>query len=397
MNESKSVLRTCALFLSMVAASACQRGPNTRTVQASEACRPLVTGRWIMTGALENPRIQPSGVVLEDGRVLVSGGREPMGAPRLASAEVYDPVANGWTSVAPMSVQRLGHSLVRLPDGSVLAVGGGIPAVERFDPRTGAWSAVPAPADAARVGAGVFVLSNGRVAIVGGEQIVPTASGEPFYRSVSNILYLDPSTGATEPGPTMDKARSGASFVALGDGTIIAIGGTYTEPPLIRWELFGDRPGPRTRNTEGMDILQPAATSWRRGPWPRTWAGTGTQAVALSTHEVFILAGAGDALNSRKAAVFDTRAMRWRETVPMQTARLGALAVPWSEGCVLVLGGAGPRDPAEVYAVREDGWIAAPPPPHAAATVFIRMLDGSILALGDHAHPREGSRYLPAL
>jgi hypothetical protein len=75
--------------------------------------------------------------VLADGRVLVSGGssKNLLSDPHGQDAgtvwyhtEIFDPATERWSSGAPISVQRLYHSVtLLLPDGSVLATGGGAP------------------------------------------------------------------------------------------------------------------------------------------------------------------------------------------------------------------------------------------------------------------------------
>jgi hypothetical protein len=58
-----------------------------------------------------------------NGLVLVTGGYSGSGAIT-ATAELYDPVANAWSSTASMSTEREGHSATLLPNGTVLAAGG---------------------------------------------------------------------------------------------------------------------------------------------------------------------------------------------------------------------------------------------------------------------------------
>ncbi len=60
---------------------------------------------------------------LADGRVLVAGGLSATDAS-LATAELFDPAANAWSSLPPMPEARVGGAAVPLRDGSVLLVGG---------------------------------------------------------------------------------------------------------------------------------------------------------------------------------------------------------------------------------------------------------------------------------
>lgn len=105
---------------------------------------PVVTSLAPMASA----RAFTTGVVLPDGRVLVVGGQayaKPYSdATAAMRPELWDPATGKFTEMAPMQVPRTYHSMaVLLPDGRVLAGGGGLcgatcdtnhPDVEIFTP-----------------------------------------------------------------------------------------------------------------------------------------------------------------------------------------------------------------------------------------------------------------------
>ena len=73
--------------------------------------------------------------LLEDGRVLVTGGQTTERAQRgiadsppppagVVSAEIYDPSTGSWSPTRPMLDPRRYHGAVRLEDGRVLVSGG---------------------------------------------------------------------------------------------------------------------------------------------------------------------------------------------------------------------------------------------------------------------------------
>jgi hypothetical protein len=86
---------------------------------------------------------------LPDGRILAVGGGVLAGAPArgmlLASVERFDPATGSWSQAAPMLLPRVGHTATRLLDGRVLVVGGQVrpgPAAELYDPVADRWTVV---------------------------------------------------------------------------------------------------------------------------------------------------------------------------------------------------------------------------------------------------------------
>ena len=95
-------------------------------------------------------------VLLEDGRVLVSGGGEAKSYGRVPSyshTDIYDPTTGEWSQAGEMSKNRARmHTATVLEDGTVLIVGGsritqdiyggitdreGMTSIEVYDPAVG--------------------------------------------------------------------------------------------------------------------------------------------------------------------------------------------------------------------------------------------------------------------
>ncbi len=118
-------------------------------------------------------RGQHAATLLNDGRVLLSGGDESNPA-----AELFDPVSNTFTATGSMTTTRKVLSAERLSDGSVLVVGGQteewgggwytVPTatMERYRPATGTF--VPAGSMEARRYTPHLVTSGSTVLIIGG-------------------------------------------------------------------------------------------------------------------------------------------------------------------------------------------------------------------------------------
>src|SRR5215470_5711483 len=99
-------------------------------------------GTWISTGSLARGHFQGASVLLADGRVLVSGGRDGSGVATDA-VEIYDPATGLWSSGGSMLSARAAHTATRVAGGKVLFAGGdGAGTAELFDPALGTSAAV---------------------------------------------------------------------------------------------------------------------------------------------------------------------------------------------------------------------------------------------------------------
>jgi hypothetical protein len=111
------------------------------------------TGRFTATGSMRYARVDFSATLLPDGRVLVAGGDGHLGAGAsdpakvntegLATAEIYDPTTGAFSPTGSMGAWRAWHAAVLLEDGRVLVAGGREnpdTLAELYDPKTGQFS-----------------------------------------------------------------------------------------------------------------------------------------------------------------------------------------------------------------------------------------------------------------
>jgi hypothetical protein len=183
---------------------------------------------------MQGARYHYTSALLEDGRVLVAGGYDAHDV-QVASAEVFDPRTNAWSSAGHMRTARANHTETRLAGGRVLVAGGGdrptgfVDSTEIYDPATNAWSAGPRMATA-RGFATATPLPSGRVLLAGGYgNDGDLASAELF----------DPRTGRWSSVGPMATPRGQAAAALLPDGRVLIAGGQrYTGAFLQSTEVF---------------------------------------------------------------------------------------------------------------------------------------------------------------
>ncbi len=178
------------------------------------------TGAFVAAPQMGMARSAHSATVLADGRILVAGGST--GAAATNAAEIFDAAANAWTPVAGGMIQaRSNHTASLLANGRVLFAGGdnaGAPvaALEIFDPVALSFSSV-GTMSAARMSFASAVLADGRVMLIGGSNgSTPLASTEIF----------DPLSNSVTPGPALSAPRMAHSATTLLDGRVLVAGGT---------------------------------------------------------------------------------------------------------------------------------------------------------------------------
>jgi hypothetical protein len=163
--------------------------------------------------------------------VLIAGGLDVLGQP-VSIAELFKPLAEELADplkfAPPMLIPRSRHQAVRMPDGSVLIIGGvdagGTPVttLERFTLDAGFVSAGDMPETAGITDSTVTQLPDGRILITGGRTMTGSVTNTAF------IVRLDPLDDSVDIVPTDRLAIPRASHQAarLCDGTILITGGT---------------------------------------------------------------------------------------------------------------------------------------------------------------------------
>ena len=292
-------------------------------------------GLWSSTMPLIHSRdVFPSATLLRDGRVMILGGVSSVGGDE-NTAEIFDPETGRWVGAGEMPAWLWSSTLVVLPDGRVLVLGGwhppdGTGSAGIYDPGTGRWAATATPM---RYGGypSATLLKNGQVLIAGGadDEQRPLASAE---------LY-DPSNDTwTATGP-MTAPRVGHTATLLTDGRVLVAGGART---------FAGKGLP------SAEIYDPSTG---------TWIATGSMvevrggftATLLSDGRVLVVGGYPELPAAKtvveRAELYDPNTGAWTATAGMAVQRAGHVATLLNDGNVLVAGGFEPGS-------TSDDWLA---------------------------------------
>ncbi len=303
------------------------------------------TNTWSTAGSMAVGRGFHTATRLANGRVLVAGGmgaNPPSPAPhRLASAELYDPATNTWSTVGSLAEARAHHTATLLADGKVLVAGGSsnnsnlpVNSAEIFDPATNTWNA-----------AGSFLverrdheatlLPDGRVLIAGG--------GNNISGSLAIADLYDPATNIWSPAGSLARARSYLSLTLLASGKVLAAGGF-------------DQLGIGT--VASAELYDPATN---------IWSAAGSLAVGRYEHtatllpngQVLVAAGFGSNFLA-SAELYDPALNSWSATGSLATPRYFHTATALANGNVLATGGLATGNAninrAEFYDIATNTW-----------------------------------------
>ena len=193
----------------------------------------VATGAWAPAGDLGAVPEDTAAVALADGRLVIAGGRNPDGT-LISQVGIYDPAARSWEDGGQLVTARAGHTATLLDDGRVLFTGGvtahGVSFdVEIYDPATHAASHV-GDLWVPRVNHAAAALRDGTVLIVGGSN----GSTVIGYAEIFN-----PVTGQTQSlVATLAIPREKLTATTLLDGHVLVAGGRNADGDLAVAELF---------------------------------------------------------------------------------------------------------------------------------------------------------------
>jgi hypothetical protein len=223
-------------------------GPGCSEIQRSAEMYDPRTRRFSTVASMRVARVSHTATALPQGRVLVAGGWT--GSAATATTEIYDPAAGLFTPGPGMSVARMDGTATQLDSGDVLLVGGATrtnqptAVVDRFSPKTGEL-AVTGALNIARVHHSAVRLQDGRVLVAGG------LVGRNSISTTAEIY--DPATGTFKSSGSLMQPRCKHAALLLRDGRVMVLGGSMDcddRQKLATTEIYDPAngtfaPGPR--------------------------------------------------------------------------------------------------------------------------------------------------------
>ena len=186
------------------------------------------TGRSVATGGIESGNhlwFGISAVELSTGGVLIAGGESPTrGAihpgPWYSREYLWDPSSNQIREIPPMDTGRRRPSLVTIPDGHVLIVGGvsGAASAELYDPATETFRPTGLVITGDHVSA--KSLADGRVLVL--DATIYGSLGDAVGALDSSTAIYDPATGEFTQGPILPRPAN--AIAALPSGQVLVAG-----------------------------------------------------------------------------------------------------------------------------------------------------------------------------
>jgi len=297
-------------------------------------------GSFALTGPMTDRRYAQTATLLQNGKVLMSGGFSfdstscllDGTSPALTSAELYDPSSGSFAPTGSLTEARGMHTATLLTNGKVLIAGGGTTGgngpplggtasatAEIYDPGTGV-STSTGNMTSARMGQTATLLSNGKVLIAGG---LTSSSTNP----VATAELYDPMTGKFALTGSMSEGRAGHAATILQNGKVLITGGLTA--------------GPTSSRT--AEIYDPGTGSF---------LATGSMALARVTHTASLLTdgtvlavGGGSSISE----IYDRSIGSFSPSALAEFDRSGHSATLLQNGKVIVIGGFPSSSTAELY------------------------------------------------
>lgn len=347
-------------------------------------------------GSLKTPRSGHTATLLNDGRVLVVGGRGTDATVELASVEAWSPKARRFEPLPPLTTGRSGHTATVLPDGRVVVLGGvtradsqagsrleALASSEVFDPKSNTWSPGPSLLDARNwhtatlVDDAVLVIGGAREqrshlasvekwrADAGPERLAPLPLARCLHQAVADDGGVVVVGGRSNQGQTVGAADAGldgllpaAAKPGDGFGVPVAWAARYSLEKNA-WSVWPETTDARQRHDatffDGKVTVVGGATThgptnlveWFAGG--SEWGGperslpyglAGLTVTAPAPGSLVVIGGEPpNQVDSAQVLRFDGTSGRWCAAGTLKASRKMHTATRLADGRILVIGG----------------------------------------------------------
>ena len=185
------------------------------------------TDTWSATASMPRACSDCRGLLLNDGRVFVTGGSTEDG---YTIGLLYSPLAARWSLTTPPSQRGPIRALVLLRNGHVLALHEEPASAELYDPVAGSWSMTTSRKSAGDLSS-VTSLADGRVLITVAD--IYSDSEPPNWAEI-----YDPARGSWSSAGTTIAHRLFHSATLLADGRVLVAGGSTSGGATTSAEIF---------------------------------------------------------------------------------------------------------------------------------------------------------------
>jgi hypothetical protein len=180
-----------------------------------------VANTFRQTADLTTARFGHTATLLSNGKILITGGFNPVSGSNLASAELYNVSANTTAATGNMSLSRRFNSAILLNTGKVLVTPGedvdSATVLELYDSASGTFSQVQT--HIAHNDGTALALSDGRVLLTSGTFLSEALfSAEVFDPATEKVVFTD--------NGTVDHVFGRS--VLLTNGTVLVVGSIFT-------------------------------------------------------------------------------------------------------------------------------------------------------------------------
>ncbi|TAG83578.1 MAG: hypothetical protein EAZ24_02890, partial [Burkholderiales bacterium] len=292
---------------------------------------------WSAGAALATARTDHTATLLDNGRVLVVGGRSNAASEAaLATAVIYDPAANTWSTAGSLSAARSQHTATRLRSGKILVVGGKnnatvLSSAEIYDPATNAWTSAGSMASARRfhTATAAAIGINDDMFVIGGLDV----GNDTVSFGLNSIERYSASTNSwfTFSAQLIER-RFNHTATALPNGDIVIAGG-------------------RTARVSGLSVLPDSLGSteiFRFATFTMSPAGSlrdarsNHSATLVPSGKLMLMGGvdvAGVPIYRSSVEIYDPAVDTWSLAPSLPTARANHTATLMPTGAVIAVGG----------------------------------------------------------